>query len=190
MPKNYSFDFDDSPLLSPPETDDAAPQASAGTGGGSLPDSATEAGRSPAGAPGWLVAALAFMTVFFAVLAMKAYWPSDDRVGPGPGPDPVDGAYVAIFWDDEQLQSYSASQREFVQSAVVAAYLDDKATEWYRIDVDENTDGLPAIFREFADMHRSRADAPWLVAQSGRKLKSEPIVSVEAAMKTLGEVFD
>jgi hypothetical protein len=106
-------------------------------------------------------------------------WLSTFRFAPGPGPDPnvdpVDGAYVAIFYDDKEKGTYTPSQVAAMDSAAVAQFLDDSVTGWKKIDVDQIDElkNLNPVYAEMADMHRAKL--PWVVVRAGRKLGSEPV---------------
>lgn len=123
--------------------------------------------------PAW-AALLAFLAVTFACLWLSAIWPS---VGPNPDVDPVDGAYVAIFYDDEEKGDYTADQITAMDSAVVAEFLDETVSGWKKIDVDQLDElkNLKPVYAEMADVHRAKL--PWVVVRSGRKLGSEPVTT-------------
>lgn len=100
-----------------------------------------------------------------------------------PNVDPVSGAYVAIFYQDTDLQQYSASQREFLNSVNTANWLEEHKANWKKIDVDDSVDRLEPPFLIMAEKHRSKE--PWIVIAAGKKFASEPIESNEQAMKLL-----
>ena len=97
--------------------------------------------------------------------------------------DPVSGAYVAIFYQDTDLQQYSSSQREFLNSVNTANWLEEHKVNWKKIDVDDSVDRLEPPFPIMAEKHRSKE--PWIVIAAGKKFASEPIESNEQAMKLL-----
>ena len=103
-----------------------------------------------------------------------------------PDVDPVDGKYVAIFYDDQELQSYSASQREFLNSVNTANWLEEHKADWQKIDEQDDVSKLPKPFQVMAEKHRSKL--PWIVIASGKKFASEPIESNDQAMKLLERV--
>ena len=100
-----------------------------------------------------------------------------------PNVDPVSGAYVAIFYQDTDLQQYSASQREFLNSVNTANWLEEHKANWKKIDVDDSVDRLEPPFPIMAEKHRSKE--PWIVIAAGKKFASEPIESNEQAIKLL-----
>jgi hypothetical protein len=100
-----------------------------------------------------------------------------------PNVDPVSGAYVAIFYQDTNLQQYSASQREFLNSVNTANWLEEHKANWKKIDIDDSVDRLEPPFPIMAEKHRSKE--PWIVIAAGKKFASEPIESNEQAMKLL-----
>lgn len=106
---------------------------------------------------------------------------SDDTVDPDV--DPVDGAYVAIFYNDTDLGKYTESQREFLNSVNTANYLEGKAN-WKKIDTQPlEISQLEKPFQVMSEKHRSKE--PWIVIASGKKFASEPIESNDQAMKLL-----
>lgn len=106
-----------------------------------------------------------------------------DGGAPDPDVDPVNGACVAIFYQDTDLQNYSASQQEFLNSVNTANWLEERKVNWKKIDVDDSVDRLEQPFPIMAEKHRSKE--PWIVIASGKKFASEPIESNEQAMKLL-----
>lgn len=101
-----------------------------------------------------------------------------------PDVDPVDGAYVAIFYNDTDLDRYTPSQREFLNSVNTANYLEERGVNWKKIDTQPlDISKLETPFQVMAEKHRSKE--PWIVFASGRKFASEPIDSNDQAMKLL-----
>lgn len=100
-----------------------------------------------------------------------------------PDTDPVTGAYVAIFYQDADIQEYSSSQREFLNSVNTANWLEEHHANWKKIDVDDKVDRLEKPFQVMAEKHRAKE--PWIVIAAGKKFASEPIESNEQAMKLL-----
>lgn len=135
--------------------------------------------------PAW-AAMLAFSTVTFALLWLSTFI-TIPNPGPSPDPnvDPVDGAYVAMFYDDEEKGTYSQDQVVAMDSAAMAEYLDGKVTGWKKIDVDQLDElkHLNPIYSELADQHRSKL--PWIVVRSGRSLGSEPIENPDQVIKVI-----
>lgn len=105
--------------------------------------------------------------------------------GLGPGPDigPVDGSYVAIFYDDAAKHTYTKDQIAAIDSAAVAEYLDTKVTGWKKIDAVPMQDlsGLAPVYAAMADEHRAKL--PWAVVYAGKRKGSEPVVSADELMK-------
>lgn len=105
--------------------------------------------------------------------------------GPRPGPDigPVDGAYVAIFYDDAAKHTYTKDQIAAIDSAAVAEFLDTKVTGWKKIDAVPMQDlsGLAPVYTAMADEHRAKL--PWAVVYAGKRKGSEPVVSADELMK-------
>lgn len=101
-----------------------------------------------------------------------------------PDTDPVSGEYVAIFYNDTDLDKYTQSQRDFINSAITADFLQDRNVNWKKIDTDPlDVSKLEKPFQVMADKHRSKE--PWIVIASGKKFASEPIESGDQAMKLL-----
>lgn len=100
-----------------------------------------------------------------------------------PDVEPVKGSYVAIFYQDSDIQTYSASQLEFLNSVNTANWLEEHKVDWQKIDEEDDVSRLPEPFRIMAEKHRSKL--PWIVIASGKKFASEPIESNEQAMKLL-----
>ena len=122
------------------------------------------------------------LAVGFGLGALVGAW----RSGGGdvePNVDPVSGAYVAIFYQDADLQNYTPSQREFLNSVNTANWLEEHKVNWKKIDVDDKVDRLPEPFPIMAEKHRSKE--PWIVIAAGKKFASEPIESNDQAMKLL-----
>lgn len=135
--------------------------------------------------PAW-VAVLAFFTMMFFLL-----WLSTWNIMPGPEPhpdpnvDPVDGSYVAIFYDDKQKGEYTADQITAMDSVDTAQFLDDNVSGWHKIDVEpmEDLSKLGAIYVEMAKEHRPKL--PWAVVRSGKKLGSELITDSDELKKLI-----
>ena len=124
------------------------------------------------------------LAVGFGLGALVGAWRSAGGDVVEPDTDPVDGAYVAIFYNDTDLGSYSASQREFLNSVNTANYLEERKVNWKKIDTDPlDVSNLEKPFQVMAEKHRSKE--PWIVIASGKKFASEPIDSNDQAMKLL-----
>lgn len=128
--------------------------------------------------PMW-IGVFAFTTVMFFVL-----WASTwiTMPTPGPGPKPVDGAYVAIFYDDAEKQDYTQDQITAMDSAAMAQFLDATVTGWHKIDAQpmESLDKLDPIYTEMAKEHRAKL--PWVVVRAGKRLGSEPVTTPDDLM--------
>lgn len=133
--------------------------------------------------PAW-AALLAFLAVTFFML-----WASTWSFIPGPGPnpnvDPVDGAYVAIFYDDKEMGDYTQDQVAAISSAAIAQFLDENVTGWHKLDVTDlgELENLNPIYAEMADQHRSKL--PWVVVRSEGNLGSEPITDPDALIEVV-----
>ena len=123
------------------------------------------------------------LAVGFGLGAFVGAWRSAGGDTVEPDTDPVSGAYVAIFYQDADIQEYTPSQREFLNSVNTANWLEEHKVNWKKIDVDDKVDRLPAPFPIMAEKHRSKE--PWIVIAAGKKFASEPIESNEQAMKLL-----
>jgi hypothetical protein len=124
------------------------------------------------------------LAVGFGLGALVGSWRGSDSVVVDPDTEPVDGAYVAIFYNDTDLGSYSASQREFLNSVNTANYLEERKVNWKKIDTEPlEISNLEKPFQVMAEKHRSKE--PWIVIASGKKFASEPIDSNDQAMKLL-----
>jgi len=127
-----------------------------------------------------------FASVFAAMMlgfSLGYYLPQRGGESVDPDVDPVSGAYVAIFYQDTDIQKYSSSQREFLNSVNTANWLEEHKVNWKKIDVDDSVDRLEPPFPIMAEKHRSKE--PWIVIAAGKKFASEPIESNEQAMKLL-----
>ena len=101
-----------------------------------------------------------------------------------PDVDPVDGAYVAIFYNDTDLGNYTKSQRDFINSVDTANWLEEHKVNWKKIDTEPlDVSKLEKPFQVMAEKHRSKE--PWIVIAAGKKFASEPIETDEQAMKLL-----
>lgn len=126
------------------------------------------------GVSGWLFGFVLFLALTFFVLWLSAIFPHVIPV-PHPDVDPVDGAYVAIFYKADELGEYTESQRDAINSAAIASYMDEHATDWKKIPVGQTDElhNLPSVYAEMAQTHRAKL--PWVVIRSGRKFSSEPV---------------
>lgn len=177
------IDFDITPEPAE-ESQVPAPAVSSGT---EQPDkSAGNVASKKAGVSPWTTG-FAFLAVLFFGLWLREVV-RDRGIVPNPDDDvvvidPVDGVYVAIFYDNKQSSALTDSQREFLNSANTAQYLDERTTNWKRIDVDDDLAKLDPLFAAMASRHRTRL--PWIVIASGKKYASEPIESAEQASALL-----
>jgi hypothetical protein len=124
------------------------------------------------------------LAVGFALGLQFASWRGADGDTVDPDVDPVDGAYVAIFYNDTDLDRYTPSQREFLNSVNTANYLEERKVNWKKIDTQPlEISALEKPFQVMSEKHRSKE--PWIVIASGKKFASEPIESNDQAMKLL-----
>jgi len=130
------------------------------------------------------VTILASTTIFFAVLWIRAITGGGPGPGPEPGPGPTPaGSYVGIFYNDADVGKYTQGQRDFLNSAAVAGYLEKHATNWKKLDVDESVAGLDPVFQEMADQHKT--SLPWMVIRNGKRFSSESIVNADQSLALL-----
>lgn len=135
---------------------------------------------------GWSIVAFILAACLMFGLGMAvAHWRSGGDDVP-PDVDPVSGTYVAIFYDDAEIQDYTPSQLEFLNSVNTANWLEERKADWQKIDEQDDVSRLPKPFQVMAEKHRSKL--PWIVIASGKKFASEPIESNDQAMKLLERV--
>jgi hypothetical protein len=124
------------------------------------------------------------LAVGFGLGALVGSWRSAGGDVVEPDTDPVSGAYVAIFYNDIDLDKYTKSQSDFIKSAITTGWLDEHNVNWKLIDTEPlDVSNLEKPFQVMAEKHRSKE--PWIVIASGKKFASEPIESGEQAMKLL-----
>ena len=130
-----------------------------------------------------VVAGMLFSLVVGVAIGWLIFRGGSDQVI-DPDVDPVDGAYVAMFYNDTDLGKYTESQREFLNSVNTANYLEERKVNWKKIDTDPmDISRLEKPFQVMSEKHRSKE--PWIVIASGKKFASEPIESNDQAMKLL-----
>lgn len=137
---------------------------------------------------------LSFWTSGFACLAILFFclWVSTfescQRVVP-PKPDdgtvviPEGDVFVGIFYEDTDMGSLTDTQRRFLQSADVTAYLQEKAKDWKKLDAQDDVSAIHPVYKEMKDQHMSRL--PWIIIKSGSKMASEPILNYDDSMALL-----
>lgn len=124
------------------------------------------------------------LAVGFGLGALAGAWRSAGGDAVEPDVDPVNGAYVAIFYNDTDLGEYSKSQRDFINSVNTSNWLEEHKVNWKKIDTDPmDVSKLEKPFQVMAEKHRSKE--PWIVIAAGKKFASEPIESDVQAMKLL-----
>lgn len=127
------------------------------------------------GGSGWLTAIFLFTTLVFGGLYVRTLLHNG---GDGDDDDHApSGKYVAIFYDDDEVSTYSREQMAFLNSVELTDYLEEHTDEWHRIDVDDSVDKLPEVFRTMEAKHRT--SLPWVVVVAGGKFASEPVVDSE-----------
>lgn len=136
---------------------------------------------------GWSIAGMSLLVCgMFALGVAFQWWRSGGGDDVPPDVDPVSGTYVAIFYDDAEIQDYTPSQLEFLNSVNTANWLEERKADWQKIDEQDDVSKLPKPFQVMAEKHRSKL--PWIVIASGKKFASEPIESNDQAMKLLERV--
>lgn len=124
------------------------------------------------------------LAVGFGLGALVGSWRSSGGDVVEPDTDPASKTYVAMFYDDKQLGSYTKSQRDFLNSANTSIWLDERKVVWRKIDVEPlDVSQLEPEFQTMAEKHRSKM--PWIVIARGTKFASEAIENEEQAMRIL-----
>jgi hypothetical protein len=124
------------------------------------------------------------LAVGFGLGALVGSWRSAGGDVVEPDTNPSSKTFVAMFYDDKQLDSYTKSQRDFLNSANTSIWLDERNVVWRKIDVEPlEVSQLEPEFQTMAEKHRSKM--PWIVIARGTKFASEAIENEEQAMRIL-----
>lgn len=128
----------------------------------------------------------------FGVLICFLLMRTPGDVDPVDPVDPVSGRYAAIFYQDTDMPSYTKEQQEFIQSALVSEWFDEKKVTWIKfdeddVDTDAEIDALPDPWPVLAEKHRT--SSPWIVIASGKQFVNDKIESFDQVKKLAGKVL-
>lgn len=182
----YNFDMEEddpiptpvlpSPVAPPPAASVLAPR----------PPVATQ--PVPAKVSPWTTG-FAFLAVLFFGLYISTFVSCDRDVPPKPDDGTVvvpDGdIYVGIFYQDREMGSLTAGQRQVLQSAELTELLDAKSKGWKKLDVEDDISALDPVYKDMADQHKSKL--PWIIIKSGNKMASQPILSYDETIALLNK---